>query len=166
MATIGLGFQLSANAARMTGGVCRQLKAKSNCCHTSPLEFAQLCRDLLRGHGWLLNRNEIVFPRRAALAAMRCKRCRNQPSRLPPFASEWIHKPMERQPLPILGNVHALAEFPHCHSKVTGQEQRERIQRPVYQFFPMSSISVSSKSLCFWAILNSRAPIVPLIRLS
>ena len=45
---------------------------------------------------------------------------------------------MKRQPLPVFGNVHALPEIPHRHAQVTGQQQRERIQRPVSQFFPMS----------------------------
>lgn len=56
---------------------------------------------------------------------------------------------MKRQPLLVLSNVHALPELPHCHAQVTGQQQRERIQRPVNQFFPISSISFSSSSLCF-----------------
>ena len=38
---------------------------------------------------------------------------------------------MKRQPLLVLGKVHSLAEFPQRHAKVTGQQQRERIQRPV-----------------------------------
>jgi len=45
---------------------------------------------------------------------------------------------MKRQPPPVFRHVHPLAKFPLRHAKVTGQQQRESVQRPVSQFFPMS----------------------------
>ena len=55
---------------------------------------------------------------------------------------------MQCQPLSVLSHVHSFTQFPHRHAQVTGQQQRECVQRPVNQFFPISSISFSSKSLC------------------